>query len=428
MNRKESLELREQRAKIAKDMSDLATAGLKTGEDRTKFDAMDAEQKELKERIDRIEKATGVDEEMRATGRPPAAQPGGADDEKIAKEAKEKRAKAFKGYLVGRMDEEDRTTLQEMRDMGTSGSGAGIATSGAGIFVPVGFVNDIVEAMKYYGPMLNGGPGNPSIMDTATGQILPFPTDNDTSSVGELLGENQQVTTLDVTIGSVNMNAFKFSSKMVKVSIELLQDSAFDIEAYLKDKFATRLGRILNTKFTTGAGTTEPFGIVTQAVSGGTAAGASTNDGVSGANTLGSDDLTTLEHSVDPLYRRQAKFMWHDSTLAALKKIKDKYGRPLWMPGVSVGAPDTVNGYPYLINNDMDQLQTQVSSPPTTKKVALFGNLPSYQIRRVKDMWVLRLQERFADFGQVAFIAFCRYDGVLLDAGTNPVKYLKTVY
>lgn len=436
MNSNESRALREQRGKIAHDMSELATAGLKTVEDRTKFDALDTEQKELLERITRIEAATGVSEELRASGKPPASQPG-ADDEATAKQANEKRSKAFRSYLknglggehrVGRMSEEERQVVLEMRDMGTAGSGAGIATSGAGVFVPVGFVNSVVEALKYYGPMLRGGAKDPSIMDTATGQILPFPTDNDTSSVGELIGENQQVGTGDVTIGSINLGAFKFSSKMVKASIELLQDSAFDIESYLVKKFATRLGRILNTKFTTGAGTTEPFGIVTQATLGGTAVGAGTNDGTSGANTLGSDDLTTLEHSIDPLYRRQAQYMWHDSTLAAIKKIKDKYGRPLWLPGVAVNAPDTVLGYTYLINNDMDQLQTQVGSPPVTKKVALFGDMTLYQIRRVKEMSVLRLEERFADFGQVAFIAFCRYDAALLDAGTHPVTYLKTVY
>ena len=120
--------------------------------------------------------------------------------------------------------------------------------------------------------------------------------------------------------------------------------------------------------------------------------------------------------------------MFHDSTLASLKKIKDKYGRPLWMPSVSAGAPDTINGYGYMINNDMATLQTQVGSPPVTNKVALFGAIDKFTIRRVKEMSILRLTERFADFGQIAFIAFCRYDAALLDAGTHPIKYLQTTY
>ena len=465
MNRNESIKLREERRVIANQMSELATGGLKTAEDRTRFDAMDAAQKELKERIDRIEAASGVAEEMRSTGRPPNGQPGDEPAEGTPEAEKvrtEKDRQVFRSYLkfgsreeggaVGRMTTEDRgaflkrfmkTSLsekemrdiakligREFRDMGTSGQGAypGI-TSGAGIFVPVGFVDRITEALKYYGPMLTGGEDMPDIMETATGQPLPFPTDNDTTVTGEIIGEAQQVTTADITIGQVILGAYKFSTRLVKVSIELLQDSAFDIEAYLIKKFAIRTGRILNTKFTIGSGVNEPYGLVTQSVLGATAVGTSSNDGTAaGTNTIGSDDMTSLEHSVDPLYRMMARYMFHDSTLKSLKQVKDKYGRPLWLPSVQVNAPDTINGYKYAINNDMDTLQTQSTSPPVTKKTVLFGHLPLYQIRRVKEMSVLRLEERFGDFGQIAFLGFSRYDANLLDAGTHPVKYLANVY
>jgi HK97 family phage major capsid protein len=216
---------------------------------------------------------------------------------------------------------------------------------------------------------------------------------------------------------------------MVKVSIELLQDSAFDLEAFLVKKFGTRLGRVSNTKFTVGGGPSntsgsppvaapEPTGIITAATaSGQTVIGddnATTPDPTSQVGYL---DLVNLEHSVDPLYRKGAKFMFHDSTLRFLKTLKDKYGRPLWMPGMTAGAADTINGYGYSVNNDMAPLG------PNNKSVA-FGPLDKYLIRRVKEMSVLRLVERFADYGQVAFLGFARYDGNLLDAGTHPVRYL----
>lgn len=443
MNANENRELREQRAKIYKDMVDLKdSTSLKTAEERGKWDAMDKDVKELTERITRMEQTSAYEQEFRATGKPPAGQPnGGADDPEVAAKVKSERHKrAFRSYLtygskedggaVGRMNQEDRKAFFEYRDMGTSGQAAypGI-TSGAGIFVPVGFVDRITEALKYYGPMLVGGAGNPDIMETATGQPLPFPTDNDTTQTGEIIGEGQQVNMGDVTIGQVILGAYKFSSKLVKVSIELLQDSAFDIETYLIKKLATRTGRILNTKFTIGSGTNEPTGIIVASTSGGATIGTSGNDGTSaGANSIGSDDLTTLEHSVDPLYRRGAKYMFHDATLAALKKVKDKYGRPLWLPSVQVNAPDTLNGYMYLINNDMDQLQANAGSPPVQVKPILFGDLSLYQIRRVKEMSILRLEERFADQGQIAFIGFSRYDANLLDAGTHPVKYLTATF
>lgn len=440
MSLSKARELREKRAKLAVDANAVLENAALTKEERgAQFDAIHKDADGLKIEIDQLERAEALLAETRNA--PPAADPADpADKGPKPEEVREKRNKAFNSFLkfgnrseggaVGRMSGEDMLTLQEMRDMGigtTPGAYPGI-TSGPGIFVPVGFEDAIESALKYYGPMLDGGQSMPRIMTTATGQPLPFPTDNDTTVVGEQVGEGAQVTTGDVTIGMVTFGAWKYSTKMVKVSIELLQDSAFDIQSYLVDKFATRMGRILNTKFTTGAGTTEPQGIITGSTSGGTAVGANTNDGVSGTNTIGSDDFTTLEHSVDPLYRRGALFMMNDSVLASIKKVKDKYGRPLWLPGVSVNAPDTINGYGYRINNDMDALQTQVGSPPVTKKTLLFGDLTKYTIRRVKGLSVLRLEERFADFGQIAFIGFARYDALLVDAGTHPVKYLQSIY
>jgi HK97 family phage major capsid protein len=236
------------------------------------------------------------------------------------------------------------------------------------------------------------------------------------------VGEGQQVTDADVGIGHIIFGAYKFTSQMVKCSLELLQDSAFDIEDFLKEMFAIRLGRILNTMFTVGTGVSQPTGILTALANNSapvyTAQGSAANTGGSqtGANSIGYVDLVELEHSVDPLYRRPqgAMFMLHDQTLKSVKEILDKYGRPLWVPGVSSNAPDTILGYGYAINNDM----ATIAAGATT---VIFGALKKYMIRRVKEMAVLRLVERFADYGQLGFLGFARYDGNLLDAGTHPV-------
>jgi HK97 family phage major capsid protein len=284
--------------------------------------------------------------------------------------------------------------------------------------VPVGFVDDVESALKFYASMINTS----TIMDTATGNPLPYPTANDTTVAGERIAEGTQVSTQDVTLGNITFNAYMYSTKMVKVSRQLLQDSAFNVEAFLKDKFAERIGRIVNTDMTVGlgSGSSSPYGIVSASTSSGiTAAGSSANDGTgaTGATTLGSDDLIGLEHSVDVLYRPGAMYMMNDLTLKAIKLVKDKYGRPLWMPGLATKEPDSINGYGYGINNDVVAIATTVKS-------VLFGQLKKYMIRRVKELSVLRLEERYAEFGQVAFIGFARYDGNLLDAGTHPVKYI----
>jgi HK97 family phage major capsid protein len=147
--------------------------------------------------------------------------------------------------------------------------------------------------------------------------------------------------------------------------------------------------------------------------------GAGSNDGASLANTIGSDDLTSLEHAVDPLYRPGASYMCHDSTWKAIRKVKDKFGNPIWQRSLVAGQPDTLGGYPVYVNNYMSTLQVGTSSPPVTVNSMLFGSLRRYIVRRVRQMSILRLEERFADYGQVGFLAFARYDGQPAYGGTG---------
>lgn len=200
------------------------------------------------------------------------------------------------------------------------------------------------------------------------------------------------------------------------------------------------MGRILNTKFTLGNGNSaspvEPTGLITAiiancgtptAASGGVAygqplitAGSSTNTGgaETGGTSIGSQDFTDLEHTVDPAYRKESSYQMHDQTLRVVKRLLDKYGHPLWKQTMVAGEPDRLNGYPYWINNDMATIAVNAVT-------VTFGAHKKYLIRRVKELGVVTLQERFADYGQVAYIGFARYDGNLLDSGTHPVCYLQ---
>lgn len=301
------------------------------------------------------------------------------------------------------------------------------AYTGLGFFVPTGFVNAIEQATKYFAPLLDGSVV--TVMDTATGQPLPFPTSNDTSNAATIVGEAGSVSELDVTASQINFGAYKFTSGLVKISLELLQDSNFDLEAWLTQRFAERWGRGLENYLTNGTGASQPTGILTAIEASGAtpviAAGSSESTGGSqtGANSIGYSDLVNLEHSVDPTYRRGAKYMFHDLTLSALKRVLDKYGRPLWMPSgaASSAGPaqfDTLNGYPYVINQSM---QTIGASNTTV----VFGDLKKFTVRRVKDLSVVKLVERYAELGQVAFLSFARLDSNLLDAGTHPVNLLQ---
>ena len=217
-----------------------------------------------------------------------------------------------------------------------------------GYFVPAGFVYDIEKATKFFAPLLDGL--TIRILETATGQVLPYPTSNDTNNAWTLLGEASQVSDQGTTpnyvtpgsaptgqpgnvlAGHVNFNAYKGTTGLIRVSLELLQDSAFNIESFLTEAFATRLGRGYEYYLTNGSGSNAPTGILPAiAASGATpivAAGSSANDGSAntGANSIGYADLINLIHSVNPTYRYGAKFMFADTTLRFLRTLLDKFG------------------------------------------------------------------------------------------------------
>lgn len=277
--------------------------------------------------------------------------------------------------------------------------------SEGGFTVPEGFVRALERALLAFGGMMQVS----EIIRTASGNDLPWPTVDDTSNAGALLAENTQVGEQDVVFAETVFQAFKYTSKLVKVSVELIQDSAFDIAAVLGSLLGERIARILNTHFTTGDGTAKPQGIVVASTLGITAASATAITG---------DELIDLIHTVDPSYRTPgAGFMMNDNTVSAVRKLKDGNAAYLWQPSLQLGTPDRLLGWPVNINQDM-------ASIAATAKSVLFGQYRKYKIRMVNQLRVRRLVERFADFDQEGFVSFQRADGDLLDAGTNPVKHL----
>jgi len=284
---------------------------------------------------------------------------------------------------------------------------AQLGASGA-FTIPVDFIRQMEDAMLAWGGMLEAC----EILRTSTGGEIPWPTDNDTSNTGELIGENTDASTAtaDPLIGQVIFRAHIFSSKMVKTPVALLEDSAFDLAAFLSTKLGQRLGRVQNTYYTTGTGVGQPKGITVASTSGKTTAG---------STAITTDEILDLIHSVDPAYRATGcSFMMHDSIVLYLRKLKDGEGRYIWQESARVGEPSSLFGYPVIINQDM------ASSLASTYRTMLFGQFSKYKIRQVNTIRLRRLVERYAEYDQEAFIAFMRADGNLVDAGTHPVKYM----
>lgn len=319
----------------------------------------------------------------------------------------------FLRHGLGSVTQEERSILQsrfsslpndlEARDL------SAITGATGGFTVPTGFMAQVDKAMKDYSGVLKS---NAQTITTDSGNDLPWPTVNDTSNEGELVDENTAVANADVSFGQITAKAYTFSSKLILVPIQLLQDTGVNVEALLSDLIAERIGRILNRMLTTGSGANQPQGVVN---------GSTLGKAAAGATAITYDELVDLEHSVDPAYRTNAEFMLHDTTVSLLRKLKDSSGRPLWMPsmnaGMADGAPGLLNNRPYLVNQNMDL-------PTSGKKSVLFGDFSKYKIRRVRGMQILRLTERYAEKLQVGFFAYLRADGRLSNAGTNPIKHL----
>lgn len=285
------------------------------------------------------------------------------------------------------------------------------ATTGSegGSTVPSGMVASLETALAYYGPMLQVA----DVLVTDQGNEISWPTANDTENEGELLGENRAAAETDVVFGATMFRAYKGSSKLLRVSSELLQDSAIALADSLGQMLGERIGRLMNRLLTVGTGASQPMGIVTASTLGVTAAGAA-------AITM--DEVLALIHSVDPAYREVttgAGFMCHDNVMLALRLLKDDQGRFLWESSTKVGQPDRLFGFPVFPNNSM------ASTVATGNKTLLFGALRKYKVRLVRVMRLRRLVERFAEYDQDGFLALMRFDGNLLDAGTHPVKYLQ---
>lgn len=401
--------------KLVEEVTDKTTAE-RAKEIEAASDKAWAEHDAIEKRVAEMERVLAAEEKLaeEATKVPPVKereiQPVDEPAQGTPEELEKRRLEVFGRFMrqgAGDLSPEERAVLRQMRSSDPRETRAqSVGTDSAGGYtVPQGFLAEIVKSMKAWGPMLD--PGITRQLVTSSGNQMEIPTVDDTAQTGALLAENTADSEQDVTLGQKLLDAYKYTSKLIRVSEELLQDSAFDIQSFLAELLGERLGRIGNTHLTTGTGTAQPNGIVTASTLGHTGAA---------NNAITFDELIELVHSVDPAYRtRGARFMMRDSTLKAVRKLKDGQSRYLWEPAVSSEVPATILGHPYSINQD-------VAAIATTAKSVLFGDFSKYVVRRVRDFILKRLVERYGEFHQVAFVGFMRIDGEILDAAA--VKHL----
>lgn len=409
------VEARERLDEIKTNTDEARTTELETQHDNAMaaFDEVDAQiERELKHK--ELEQRS-ADFEARANApdprRPNAdAEARGAKDEPTP-EYKEVFSKAIR-YGAGQLDAEERSILMDGRtDIPAEVRAQSVGTESAGGYtVPEDFSGELDKSLAMWGPMFDANIVRE--LNTSNGRDLPWPTVDDTAARGRTKAENAAVDddgSDDVAFNEKTLNAYVYDTGMVRIPIELLQDSAFAMQPLLNDLFGERLGRTANEVLTTGTGSSQPNGIVTASGLGKTAAS---------ATALAGDELIDLLHSVDPAYRQSPKSRWqfNDSTLAAIRKLKDGDGNYLWQMGdVRTGEPSRLLNYAYSVNQAMPDIATGA-------KPILFGDHGRYVVRKVMGFQVMTLRERYAENFQVGMVGFKRFDGELLNA--NAVKHM----
>jgi HK97 family phage major capsid protein len=398
---REKLAAKTQEARNIQDEINADTSKEQAEAIEARFDSAMSQTDSIAKEIDREEKLEAAEARSMIAKRPVVQAE--QEEQRSAPEY----AKVFEKHLrhgVSVLSKEEAAVLKEARAQSTGTDSAG------GYTVPEGFSGQLEKSLAVWGPMFDGNIVRE--LNTTSGNALPWPTVDDTAGRGRLKSENASVDddgTDDVTFGEKVLNAYVYDTGMVKVPMELLDDSAFAIEPLMADLFGERLGRTANEVLTTGTGSGQPQGIVTGSTLGKTSAAVAAVTG---------DELIDLFHSVDPAYRASpsCRWMFNDSTLAAIRKLKDGDGNYLWSMGdVRTGEPNTFLGMPYTVNQAMDDLGTG-------NKPIIFGDFSRYVVRKVRAFDVLTLRERFAENFQVGMVGFKRFDGRLLNAAA--VKHL----
>jgi HK97 family phage major capsid protein len=393
--------LREQRAAIAKTLKDLVEKENWNAEvDQPIYDMEMAKIDEIDAKIERTQAALAkLADDTRTEEVVEAAQ-------RIARNSGDKGLSIYARWIKGgdnALNAEDWAHICNTMSTTTGSEG--------GFTVDTEVATSVIDALKAFGGLRQVS----TVISTSGFGLLSFPTSNGTSEVGELVAENQPATDLDVSFGTVGLPVYKFSSKVVTIPIELLQDSNVDIEAFVQNRMVERLGRITNQLFTTGTGSAQPNGLVTGATVGVTAA-----NGTGQVTTTTYATLVNLQHSVDPAYRANAGWMMSDAAVREIRKIVDGENRPIFVPGYEIGnpggAPDRLLGQPITINQDVPVFAANNRS-------IVYGDFSGYYIRDVMAVQMFRFTDSaFTKKGQVGFLAWMRSGGNLVDA--NKVRVL----
>ena len=387
------LELREKRTKAweaAKAFLDSHRKenGVLSAEDDAAYTKMEQEITDLGKEIARLERQEALDAELnRPVNKPLTGKPGGRAD---ADDGEDKTGRASddyrKNFWNAMRSKAPMPAVTNALQVGTDSEG--------GYLVPDEYERTLVEALEEENIFRQMA----KVIKTSSGdRKIPVVASKGTAS---WIDEEGAFPESDDSFGQVSIGAYKLGT-MIKVSEELLNDSVFDLQSYISREFARRIGAKEEEAFFTGDGKGKPLGVL--AATG----GAETGVTAASATAVTADELMDLYYSLKSPYRKKSVWVLNDSTIKAIRKLKDNNGQYLWQPSLTAGAPDMILGRPIKTSAYMPAIAAGA-------KTIAFGDFSYYWIADRQGRSFKRLNELFAATGQVGFLASQRVDGKMI--------------
>jgi HK97 family phage major capsid protein len=281
-----------------------------------------------------------------------------------------------------------------------------------GYLAPDLIADKIAEAQAFIGGMVT--PGVATWKRTTTGNKTEIPVVNDTGTYGAVVSGSTALTSGSAVTYSVqDMDFHKITSHIATIANELVQDAAYDVVDHVISLLMTRLYRGLNRYFTIGTGSSQPYGL--QAVS---------NKTVDCAKrSIDNDDLLELAYDTNRAYHYNAKYMMAHTTVGAIRRLQiattDVDERPLWSESVIAGEPPRLNGFPVIVNDEVDEINAY-------NYPVFFGDFSRFWIFEALPMKLIELEEYYKVSDQLGFAVLGRWAANLAAiSGDNPIQHMR---
>ena len=378
-------ELRAERAALVKKSRDFLETRAKddarlSAEDDAAYSKMEDDLLALDKNIERMERLEKRESDLEMpVNTPLTSRPGSLEPEGKKGRAADSYRKAFWNSI--RIKYPTQEIVNDLQ-VGTDSEG--------GYLVPDEYENTLVQALneetviRQFAKVIQTSSGTHKIPVVASHGVATW------------MEEEDAFTASDESFGQVNLDAHKVGT-LIKVSEELLNDSAFDLEGYMRSEFARRIGDKEEAAFLAGNGTHKPTGLLNST------GGAQVGLTAASATAISADEIIDLFHSLKAPYRKKAIWILNDSTIKLIRKLKDGNGQYLWQPGIRDGEVNTILGKPYYTSSFMPEVAS-------SNKTVLFGDLSYYWVADRSGIVFKRLNELFAGNGQVGFLAYKRVD------------------